>query len=92
MDWPCNVVGTIMKRMEARLMRQGLRALVFALMLPLAFSAGLPALARVLHGPATHVCHCEARGGHTSCACPVCHPDDSELAFSDEAIPRSLRR
>jgi hypothetical protein len=65
---------------------QALRALVFVLLLPLAFSAGLPTLARVLHGPATHVCCCEVRGGHSTCACPVCHPDREDLALSEESL------
>jgi hypothetical protein len=72
--------------MGERLIRQALRALVFALLLPLAFTSGLPMLARVLHGPATHVCHCEMRGGHSTCACPICHAGDPELTFSDASI------
>jgi hypothetical protein len=63
-----------------------LRALVIALLLPLALSAGLPTLARALGGAAVHVCQCEARAGHSACACPICHPDDEGLRISEESI------
>src|SRR3982750_1842300 len=76
----------MMRSMEGRTIRQALRALVLLLLLPLAFSSAMPTLARVLHGPLTHVCHCEARGGEAPRPCPICHSDRSEFAFSEEAI------
>lgn len=40
-----------------------------------AVGAALPAWARTIAGPEAHVCHCETRGGHAHCACPVCFPE-----------------
>lgn len=40
-----------------------------------AVGAAMPAWARTIAGPAAHVCHCETRGGHAHCACPVCFPE-----------------
>ena len=63
------------------------RALFFALvLLPLAFSSSLPAYARIVSGQAAHVCACETRGGHTTCACPICHPDREDLRLTEESI------
>jgi hypothetical protein len=60
--------------------------LVLALLLPLALSSGLPTLARLVGGPAAHVCHCELRGGHSTCACPICNPDRDDLRLSEASI------
>lgn len=50
--------------------------LVLALILPLALSSALPAFARVVAGPAPHVCHCQMSGGHTAMSdCPICNPE-----------------
>jgi hypothetical protein len=62
------------------------RAILFALMLPLALSSTFPVFARVIAGPAVHVCHCEVRGGHSACACPICHPERTDLRLSMESI------
>ncbi|MBS2012919.1 MAG: hypothetical protein JST00_08535 [Deltaproteobacteria bacterium] len=51
------------------------RALVVALVLMVAVGAALPAWARTIAGPEAHVCHCETRGGHAHCACPICFPE-----------------
>ncbi|AKV03033.1 hypothetical protein AKJ09_09696 [Labilithrix luteola] len=40
-----------------------------------AAGASLPAIARVLGGPPPHNCHCEVRGGHSHCGCPICVPE-----------------
>jgi hypothetical protein len=40
--------------------------------------AGLPTYVRLTIGGADHACHCEARGGHAACACPICFPDLDE--------------
>lgn len=29
---------------------------------------------KLLAGEHAHVCHCEVRGGHATCACPICIP------------------
>jgi hypothetical protein len=65
-----------------------LRALVMLLVLPIALSWSLPALARVVAGPPAHVCHCDMRHGHATCACPKCFPDRErdDLAFSEESL------
>jgi hypothetical protein len=59
---------------------------VLALVLPLALSSALPTFARVLGGPLTHVCHCEIRGGHSTCGCPICNPDRDDLKLTDASI------
>jgi hypothetical protein len=61
-------------------------ALVFALVLPLALSSALPTFARLVGGPAPHVCHCELRGGHTACGCPICHPDRDDLWLTGASL------
>lgn len=43
----------------------------------------MPAYARLVAGPQPHVCHCEARGGHAHCACPICFP---ELRADDDLL------
>jgi hypothetical protein len=75
-----------MTAMGSKPPKAALRALVFALLLPLAFTGGLPMLARVIGGPLTDVCHCEVRGGHATCACPICHADSDEFRLTDESI------
>ncbi len=65
---------------------RSLRALVLVLVVPLALSWSLPALARAVAGPPAHVCHCDMRHGHATCACPKCFPDREDLAFSEDAL------
>ncbi len=87
--WPSPRDDAMMSRMGWKPASQALRALVLALLLPLALSTGrigLPGLARILGGPATHVCHCEVRVGHTTCACAICHPDREDYRASEESI------
>ena len=43
----------------------------------------MPAYARLVAGPQPHVCHCETRGGHAHCACPICFP---ELRGADDLL------
>jgi hypothetical protein len=63
------------------------RLMIVALLVPLALSALMPAFARIVSGPAPHVCRCELRGGHSTCACPICNPDrDEELALGAASI------
>jgi hypothetical protein len=57
------------------------RAVAFALLLPLALSGSLPVFARALGRSTVHVCHCEA--GHAHCRCPVCHPERHESRFGE---------
>lgn len=65
-----------------RLLRLRLALTLLVAML-VAFGSAAPAYARVLFGPAEHVCHCEARGGHATCGCPICFP---ELAADDDGV------
>jgi hypothetical protein len=63
------------------------RLMIVALVLPLALSVLFPAFAKMVAGPAPHVCRCEVRGGHSTCACPICNPDRAEeLTASEESI------
>jgi hypothetical protein len=62
------------------------RVVLFALLLPLGLSGTLPVFARALGGPRVHVCRCEAKGGHSTCACPICHPDRKDYRLSKESI------
>jgi hypothetical protein len=66
--------------------RAVVRAVLFVLVLPLALSSTLPAFARAVEGPAVHVCHCEVKGGHSTCACRICHPERKDLRLSKESI------
>jgi hypothetical protein len=59
---------------------------LLVLALPLALSTAMPVFARVMGGPAVHVCRCAVRGGHSTCACPVCHPDRLHLRLGKESI------
>jgi hypothetical protein len=59
---------------------------VLALVLPLALSSALPTFARVLGGPTAHVCRCEIRGGHSTCACPICNPDRDDLRLNEASL------
>ena|SRR5438552_14364889 len=64
-----------------------LRAVLFAfLVFPLSLSAAFPAFARWAAGPAAHVCHCEVSGGHSTCACPICHVDVPEYRLSETSL------
>jgi hypothetical protein len=47
--------------------------------LPIVFDRAWPAAVELLGGQAPHICHCDVAGGHMSCACPICHPEDQEL-------------
>ena len=38
-----------------------------------------PVFARMLGGPPAHACHCDTRGGHAHCACPICFPELAAL-------------
>ncbi len=60
--------------------------LVLVLALPLAFSSALPIFARVLGGPVPHVCHCDVRGGHSTCGCPICNPDRDDLKLNEVSL------
>jgi hypothetical protein len=56
---------------------------VLALLVALGPSTGF--YAKLVAGRAAHVCHCEVRGGHATCACPICFPelrgdDDGDVA------------
>lgn len=57
-------------------------ALVAVVVIATAFGGMLPALTRLLGGPPVHVCHCEVRGGHATCACPRCN---AELRDDEDA-------
>lgn len=59
---------------------------VLTLVLPLALSSALPIFAQVLGGPTPHVCHCEIRGGHSTCACPICNPDRDDLKLNEVSL------
>jgi hypothetical protein len=60
--------------------------IVLMLVLPVALSSALPTFARVLGGPAPHVCHCAIRDGHSTCGCPICNPDRDDLKLSEASI------
>ena len=60
------------------------RALLCALLLPLALASTLPVFARAIAGRAPHVCHCDA--SHSTCACPFCQPDDERQTPAGEEI------
>lgn len=62
-------------------------ALTLLVALLVAFGASAPAYAKLVFGPADHVCHCEARGGHATCGCPICFP---ELADDDDGPAHGL--
>ena len=62
------------------------RGVILALFLPLALASSLPAFARALGGPTVHVCHCAMSGGHSTCTCPICHPNRADFRLSEEAI------
>jgi hypothetical protein len=53
--------------------------LVLLASLPILLDRAWPAAAVLLGGQAPHICHCDVAGGHATCACPVCHPEDLEL-------------
>ncbi|MBX3192708.1 MAG: hypothetical protein KF819_37335 [Labilithrix sp.] len=60
--------------------RRSLRRLVAGVLVVLvALGAAMPAWARLVAGPAEHACHCETRGGHAHCACPLCFPELREV-------------
>ena len=42
--------------------------------------------ARVFGGPTAHVCHCDIRSGHSTCACPICNPDRDDLRLSEASL------
>jgi hypothetical protein len=60
------------------------RLLALGLVLPVLLGAHLPWLARVIAGPAAHVCRCDAH--HTDCACPICFPDREDLKKNELAV------
>jgi hypothetical protein len=55
------------------------RFFVLLLTLPIAFERTWPSVVELMCGKPVHVCHCDARGGHASCACAICHPEDPDL-------------
>ena len=62
-----------------------LRALVLALLLPLASSGALPVWARLVGVEAPHVCHCSLE--KHDCVCPRCNPDlEEDMLFTSEAL------
>jgi hypothetical protein len=63
---------------RARLLVTALSALVALLV---SVGASMPAYARLLGGPAAHVCHCEpsAGSGHAACACPICFSELNDV-------------
>lgn len=63
------------------------RVLIAMLSLLVAVGAAAPSYAHLVAGPAVHNCHCEARGGHAECACPICFP---ALRSPDDAFAPSL--
>lgn len=53
-----------------------------------AVGAAMPAYARLLGGPHAHACACEVRGGHATCACPLCFPELRDAdALRDPSAP-----
>ncbi len=46
---------------------------VVALVISLGPAAGF--YTKLLAGAPAHVCHCDVRGGHALCACPICFPE-----------------
>ncbi|MBX3185371.1 MAG: hypothetical protein KF819_00085 [Labilithrix sp.] len=64
------------------------RLAVSLLGLLVALGASLPTYARILGGPEAHACHCETRGGHAHCACPICFP---ELRSPDDGFESVLK-
>ena len=76
------VARSIRENARRRVLRLRLALTLLVAML-IAFGSAAPAYARVLFGPADHVCHCEARGGHATCGCPICFP---ELAADDDGV------
>ena len=60
--------------------------MVLALILPLALSSALPIFARVAGGPVPHVCHCDVRAGHSTCACSICNPDRDDLKLTQASL------
>ena len=61
-------------------MRAAIRLVVSIFALLVALGPSAPSLARMISGPPAHACHCDVRGGHGHCACPICFP---ELAARD---------
>lgn len=57
--------------------------LVFALVLPMAFSSALPVFARAVAGPIVHLCQCGMTPGH--CGCPLCDPGGEDPVFNELA-------
>lgn len=56
------------------------RACVLLVACVVAGGAWAPAFVVALGGGPEHVCHCSARGGHATCACPICVPELREDA------------
>ena len=57
--------------------------LVAVIVLSTARGGFLPAFARLAGGPPVHACHCEVRGGHSTCACPRCNAELRDDADAD---------
>ena len=74
-----------MSRKKQRWVTSLLRAIVLALLLPLASSGALPFWAQLAGVEGPHVCHCSIE--KHDCICPKCHPDhEEELLFSSESL------
>lgn len=70
--------GEAHKRVVAR------TVLTLVLALATLFGPAMPWYARLVAGPATHVCHCDAH--HDDCACPICFPDREDLKKNELAV------
>lgn len=56
-----------------------IRSVLVLLALLVAAGPSAPVFARMLGGPPAHACHCDTRGGHAHCACPICFPELATL-------------
>ena len=62
-----------------------LRALIFAVSLPLASSGALPVWARLVGVEGPHVCHCSI--DKHDCVCAKCNPElEEELLLTSESL------
>lgn len=61
-----------------------LRALVTALLLPLATAGALPSWALLAEVEAAHVCHCSLE--KHDCVCAKCNPEQEEMLLSSESL------
>lgn len=52
-----------------------LRSALVAVALVISLGPAAGFYTKLLAGEPAHVCHCEVRGGHSLCACPICFPE-----------------